>query len=137
MERLAFNTAIATLIKLVNEAGSTGGLSRDQASRFVRVLAPFAPHVAEELWAKLGEQPSIANAPWPSYDRAQLVDDTVEVPIAIKGKVRSHVVAPAGADAKALEALALADSRVQELLAGKQVRKVIVVPGKMINLVTD
>ena len=137
LERLAFNTAIAALIKLVNEAGSAGGLSREQASRFVRMLAPFAPHIAEELWQKLGEQPAVSNAPWPSYERALLLDDSVEVPVAIKGKVRSHVVAPTGADAKTLEALALADARVQELLAGKQVRKVIVVPGKMINLVTD
>jgi len=137
LERLAFNTAIAALIKLVNEAGSAGGLSRDQASRFTRMLAPFAPHIAEELWSKLGQQPAVSDAPWPSYDPAQLVDDTVEVPVAIKGKVRSHVVAPSGADAATLEALALADARVQELLAGKRVRKVIAVPGKMINLVTD
>jgi leucyl-tRNA synthetase len=137
LERLAFNTAIAALIKLVNEAGTSGGLSRDQASRFARVLAPFAPHIAEELWSKLGERAPIANAAWPSYERALLVDDTVEVPVAIKGKVRGHVMAPSGADAAALEALALAEPRVQELLAGKRVRKVIVVPGKMINLVTD
>ena len=137
IERLAFNTAIAAMITFVNEAGGPGALSRDQAHRFARLLAPFAPHLAEELWHKLGEQPSIAHASWPSFDQAQLVDDTVEMPIAIKGKVRSKLTVPAGADAATLEKLALADARIAELLAGKAVRKVIVVPGKMINLVTD
>jgi leucyl-tRNA synthetase len=137
IERLAFNTAIAALIKLVNDAGGPGAMSRDQAHRFARLLSPFAPHLAEELWHKLGEQPSIAHAAWPSYDPAQLVDDTVEMPIAIKGKVRSKLTVPTGADPATLEKLALADARIAELLAGKAVRKVIVVPGKMINLVTD
>jgi leucyl-tRNA synthetase len=137
IERLAFNTAIAALIKLVNDAGGRGGLSRDQAHRFARVLSPFAPHMAEELWHKLGEPASIAHAAWPTFDPAQLVDDTVELPIAIKGKVRSKLSVPADAEPAALEQLALADARIVELLAGKTVRKVIVVPGKMINLVTD
>ncbi|MFI5306710.1 MAG: leucine--tRNA ligase [Polyangiales bacterium] len=137
IERLAFNTAIATLIKLVNEAGTAGGLTREQGSRFLRVLSPFAPHVAEELWNRIGEQASIALAHWPSYDPAQLVDAMVEMPIALKGKVRSHMQVPSGADAAALEKLVLADAGVQQLLAGKSVRKVIVVPGRMVNIVTD
>ena len=137
IERLAFNTAIAALIKLVNEAGSLGGFTREQGSRFVRLLAPFAPHMAEELWAKLGQQPSVATQPWPEFDRAQLVDDSVQMPIAIKGKVRSHVLVPTGAAPDALEKIALADARVQALIAGKTVHKVIVVPGRMINIVAD
>jgi leucyl-tRNA synthetase len=137
IERLAFNTAIAALIKLVNEAGTAGGISRDQAGRFLRLLAPFAPHVAEELWCKIGEQPSVGDQPWPSHDPALLVDATVEMPIAIKGKVRGHVLVPTEADADALERIVLADPRVQELVAGKQIRKVIVVPGRMVNIVTD
>ena len=137
IERLAFNTAIAALIKLVNEAGAAGGFTRAQGSRFVRLLAPFTPHVAEELWSKLGEQPSITTAPWPEFDPAQLVEDEVEMPIAIKGKVRSHVRVPAGAAADVLEQVALADARVQALIAGKKVHKVIVVPGRMINIVAD
>jgi leucyl-tRNA synthetase len=137
LERLAFNTAIASMIKLVNEAGAAGGLTRDQGSRFVRTLAPFAPHVSEELWSKLGEQPSIANATWPSYDPAQLVDASIDMPIAIKGKVRSHISVPSGADAATLEQLARNDARVLELIGGKTVRKVVVVPGRMINFVVD
>ena len=93
--------------------------------------------MGEELWQRTGGQPSIANQSWPSFDPAQLRDDSVEMPIAIKGKVRGHVTVPTSAEAKALEELALADARVKELIAGKTVRKVIVVPGKMINIVTD
>jgi leucyl-tRNA synthetase len=136
IERLAFNTAIAALIKLVNEAGAAG-FTRDQALRFARLIAPFTPHVAEELWQKLGQQPSIATAPWPAFDPAQLVDDAVEMPIAIKGKVRSHLLVPKAATPAELEKLALADERVQELLVGKTVHKVVVVPGRMINIVAD
>ncbi len=137
IEKLAFNTAIAALIKLVNEAGTAGGFTREQGSRFVRLLAPFAPHMAEELQSKLGLQASVATQPWPEVDPAQLVDDSVQMPIAIKGKVRSHVMVPNGAAPEALEKIALADARVQELIAGKKVHKVIVVPGRMINIVAD
>jgi leucyl-tRNA synthetase len=137
LDRLAFNTAIAAMIKLVNEAGSAGGLTRDQSHRFVRILAPFAPHVCEELWMKLGEQPSITQQSWPEYDAAQLVDDQTEMPIAIRGKVRAHIAVPTDADSATLEKLALAEPKVAELIAGKTVRKVIVVPGRMINIVAD
>jgi leucyl-tRNA synthetase len=136
-ERLAFNTAIAALIKLVNEAGGRGGITREQADRFLRLLSPFAPHVAEELWEAIGRSAPISTQPWPEYDPEQLVDAQVEMPVAIKGKVRSHLTVPSEADAGTLERLALADARVKELLAGKAVRKVVVVPGKMINIVTD
>jgi leucyl-tRNA synthetase len=125
------------MIKLVNEAGNAGGLTRDQSHRFVRILAPFAPHVSEELWMKLGEQPSITQQPWPEYDGAQLVDESIEMPIAIKGKVRTHIAVPTDASSAALEKLALSDPKVAELISGKTVRKVIVVPGRMINIVAD
>jgi leucyl-tRNA synthetase len=137
IERLAFNTAIAALIGFVNTATAEGGMTKDQAGRFVRVLAPFAPHMAEELWHKLGETTLVSLASWPSYDEAQLQDDEIEVPVQISGKVRHRLHIPASADAKAMEALALADAKVKELIAGKTVRKVIVVPGKLINIVAN
>ena len=135
IERLAFNTAIAALVKFVNKGTSSGGLTRDQTHRFVRALAPFAPHIAEELWHKLGEATSIALAQWPTHDSAMLIDDTVELPISIKGKVRSRIQVPADADKATLEAAALADGRIKELIGDRTVRKVIVVPGKMVNIV--
>ncbi|HTU58182.1 MAG TPA: class I tRNA ligase family protein, partial [Polyangiales bacterium] len=137
IERLAFNTAIAAMIGFVNTATSEGGMTKDQAGRFVRVLAPFAPHMAEELWHKLGETSLVSLASWPSYDEGQLQDDEIEVPVQISGKVRHRLMISASADAKAMEALALADEKVKELIAGKTVRKVIVVPGKLINIVAN
>jgi leucyl-tRNA synthetase len=136
IERLAFNTAIAALIGFVNAATATG-LSARQAELFARALAPFAPHLAEELWQRLGKTGFISLAAWPEIDEALLHDDSVEIPVQIMGKVRHRIMVPAGADAATLEKLTLADAKVQELLAGKTVRKVIAVPGKLINLVAN
>ena len=135
LERLAFNTAIAALIAFVNTGTTSGGLTRDQAERFARVLAPFAPHMGEELWARLGMEGCVTLASWPRYDEAQLKDDSVEIPVQILGKVRHRMMVPSDADATTLEKLVLADAKVVELIAGKTVRKVIVVPGKLVNLV--
>ena len=137
IERLAFNTAIASLIALVNAATTGGGLTKSQAERFARVLAPFAPHMAEELWHRLGMEGLITLASWPEYDEAQLKDANVEVPVQIMGKVRHRIVVPADVDAAELERLALADEKVKELIAGKTVRKVVVVPGKLVNIVAN
>jgi leucyl-tRNA synthetase len=137
IERLAMNTAIAAMDELVNAATKAGGMTRDQIGRFARVLAPFAPHVAEELWHRLGHEPSIADAAWPDHDPSMLADDEVEIPVQILGKVRARITVPADADAEALESLALANERVAALLEGKTVRKVITVPGKLVNIVAS
>jgi leucyl-tRNA synthetase len=136
IERLAFNTAIAALIGMVNSATGSG-LTQAQAEAFTCVLAPFAPHLAEELWQRLGKSGFVSHATWPVVDESLLHDDTVEVPVQIMGKVRHRIFVPAGADAATLEKLTLADPKVQELLTGKTVRKVIAVPGKLINLVAN
>ena len=135
IERLAFNTAIASMIEFVNAATASGGLTRDQLDRFVRILAPFAPHMGEELWHRLGHSGSVAHASWPEHDAAMLHDSEVEIVVQILGKVRAKLVVPADADAAALESIALADAKVQELIAGKAVRKVIAVPGRLVNIV--
>ena len=137
IERLAFNTAIAAMIEFVNHASKSGGLTGDQTQRFARILSPFVPHVAEGLWQRLGEEAELALAPWPDHDPAMLVDDEVEVPVQILGKVRARITVPAGLDQKAMEEAALADDRVKQLLEGKTVRKVIVVPGKLVNIVAN
>jgi len=145
IERLAFNTAIASLIELVNSATrptemkdpAEGGLTRSQMERFLRVLAPFAPHLAEELWQRLGESGSVCRAPWPTVDASLLEDQTVELPVQVQGKVRARIVVPANADAGEVERIALADDKVQALLGGKAPRKVIVVPRRMVNLVLE
>ena len=137
IDRLAFNTAIAAMIEFVNAATGTG-VTPDQLDRFNRILAPFAPHVAEEIHERLGRPGGaayVALASWPSHDPAKLEDDTIEVPVQILGKVRSRITVPAGSDNATLEAAALEDPRIIELVGDRTVRKVIVVPGKLVNLV--
>lgn len=140
IERLAFNTGIAAMIEFVNKAtgaGGVGGLTRDQLERFTLVLAPFAPHMAEELWSKLGHVDSLSYESWPAFDEAMLTDDEVEIAVQIMGKVRSRVTVSSDADPKAIEEAAMADPKIKEQLEGKTVRKVIVVPGRMVNIVAN
>ncbi|MBK8096325.1 MAG: leucine--tRNA ligase [Planctomycetes bacterium] len=134
VERLAFNTAIAAMMIFVNEAtGRMDGLSRDQLRRFVQVLAPFAPHLAEELWQRLGGQGLLAYANWPLVDPQALVDDEVEIAVQVLGKVRGRAVVPTGAGNDVL--LAAARAAVAAQLEGKTIVKEIVVPGKLVNFV--
>jgi leucyl-tRNA synthetase len=133
---LRFNTAIAALIEFVN-AAIKPGVTQDQAERFTLALAPFAPHIAEEFWSRLGGAGSLAHHPFPPHDPSMLTDDMVEIPVQIMGKVKAKIVVPADADGKAMEEAALADARVQELIAGKTVRKIITVPGRLINIVVS
>jgi leucyl-tRNA synthetase len=109
--------------------------SRSVLDTFVLLLSPFAPHLAEELWSVLGHKGSLAYEPWPSYDPALTKAAEIEVPVQVNGKVRSKVTVPAGTDEATLRETALADERIRELTAGKQIRKVIVVPGKLVNVV--
>ena len=136
IERLAFNTAIAAMIEFVNTATGTG-LTSDQLERFTIILAPFVPHVAEELWQRLGKETSVALAEWPDFDESMLVDDLIEVPVQVLGKVRSRIMVSPGADDKTMEEMALADQKIANCIEGKTVRKVIVVPGKLVNIVAN
>ena len=135
VQRLGFNTAIAALIEFTNTATAGGGITTDQLDRLVRLLAPFAPHIAEELWRRLGHETSIAVAPWPEHDVAMLQDDTIELPVQIQGKIRSRIFMAPGTDEATVRAAALADERIIELLAGADVRKVIVVPDRIVNII--
>ena len=101
----------------------------------VLMVAPLAPHLAEELWHRLGHEQSLAHGPFPTADPRYLVTDTVEYPVQVNGKVRSRISVPADADRKAVEEIALADEKIVALLEGNAPRKVIVVPGKMVNIV--
>ena len=134
-ERMSFNTAISRLMEFANAFTSAEIRPRAAMEAFVLLLAPMAPHVAEELWKALGKDRTLAYEPWPTFDPRLLVDDEVEVPVQVNGKVRGRVVVPAGADAATLEAAARADEKVAVLLEGKTVRKVVAVPGKLINFV--
>ncbi len=132
---MKFNTAIAAMMDFVNVAYRAGRIEQSQAERFLLLLAPFAPHIAEELWQRLGHAESLAYEPWPKYDEAMLVEDTVEIPVQINGKLRARINVAADADKDAILEAALAEERIAEMTAGKQVVKQIVVPGKLVNLV--
>jgi leucyl-tRNA synthetase len=139
-DTLRFNTSIARITELNNaitHAYPDGGAPRAVAEPLVVMLAPLAPHIAEELWSRLGHSTSVAWASFPIADEALLVDDTVEVPVQVNGKlVRNAVITvPADADAEAMEAAARADARVAAALEGRETRRVIAVPGRLINFV--
>ena len=132
---LSFNTAIARMMEFVNYFTPLERKPRGVLEPFVVALAPFAPHLAEELWEVLGKPAPVSLAVWPAVEERWLKDDTVEIPVQIGGKLRARVTVPADADIPALEAAAAADPRIAEILAGKQIVKVITVPGRMVNFV--
>ena len=135
-----FNTAISELMKLSNSlSGKVLEASRsvqiEAMGALIRLLAPFAPHLAEEFWLRLGGEGSVHEQPWPLHDPEALVQDSVELVIQVKGKVRGTIQVPANCDKDKLEELALASDVAQRWLEGKPPRRVIVVPGKLVNLV--
>ena len=134
-DTLAFNTAISQMMIFVNEVTAQEKRPRSLLEPFVLILAPYAPHLAEELWEKLGHKQSLAYETWPQYDVSLLKEDTVTIVLQVNGKLRDRADAPAQSSAADLERLALANDRVKEHLAGKQVKRVIVVPGKLVNVV--
>jgi leucyl-tRNA synthetase len=135
MDGLRFNTAIAKLIELNNAVTKLDATPREIAEPLVLMTAPLAPHIAEELWRRLGHDDTLTYEPFPVADPARLVDDTVEYPVQVNGKVRGRFEVAADADPATVEAKALADERIVALLDGKTPKKVIVVPGRMVNIV--
>jgi len=135
VESLSFNTAIARMMEFVNFCTPLERRPRAILEPFVTILAPFAPHLAEELWAVLGRPAPVSLAAWPMVDARWLRDDTVEVPVQVQGKLRSRVVVPADADAETMKAVAAADPKIAELLAGREIVKVVAVPGRLVNFV--
>jgi leucyl-tRNA synthetase len=135
IETLSFNTAIAKMMEFTNFFTKEERRPRAVMEPFVLLLSPFAPHLAEDLWQLLGHKKSLAYEPWPKADAAWLKEDTVEVPVQVNGKLRSRVVVAADANATTIEAAARADERTADLLSGREVVKVIVVPGKLVNFV--
>ncbi len=131
------NTAVAKLIEYTNflTKRHRDAVPRAAIEPLVLMVAPLAPHLAEELWQRLGHTTSLAHGPFPAADPAYLIDDTVEYPVQVNGKVRGRVVVAADADDDAVKAAALADEKVQAFLAGASPRKVIVVAGRLVNLV--
>ena len=140
LDGMRFNTAISAMMVFVNDAITWETKPASVLREFLILLAPFAPHLAEELWDKLNSSlvtrhSSLAYAPWPKFDPALLVEDTLEIPVQVNGKLRVVIRVPADADNAAVEAAARASEKVQQFIVGKTIRKVIVVPKKLVNIV--
>ncbi|MEQ9406761.1 MAG: leucine--tRNA ligase [Fuerstiella sp.] len=135
INKLSFNTAISRMMEFTNFMSHEDSRPKSVLEPFVLLLSPFAPHIAEELWSALGHSTTLSREPWPQYDEALLVEDTLEIPVQIKGKLKARIHVPNGLDAAGLQAAAEADEAVQKHLEGKTVVKVIAVPGRMVNFV--
>lgn len=135
IENFSFNTSIAAFMIAVNELGKPTEVSVDSMDEFARLIAPFAPHIAEEFWHELGHEGSVNDSHWPEWDEDALKEDSVKYPVQFNGKMRYNIEVPADSDKSAVEAAALADPAAERWLEGKTPKKVIVVPGRIVNIV--
>ena len=135
LEELGFNTAISKLMVFTRDIVKDAALPQEAGEAFVLLLAPFAPHLAEEIWQRLGHTTSLAYSPWPVADPAYLVDETVRLAVQVNGKRRDEIEVPADADENAIKAAALAAPNVRKHLEGRTPKNVIVVPGRLVNIV--
>ncbi len=134
-EAMRYNTAISQMMVFINECYKVNSIPKEYVEGFVKMLSPIARHMSEELWEKLGHEGTITYTTWPTFDESKLVEDEVEVVVQVLGKVRAKVKVAKDISKEDLEAAALADEKVQEFIAGKDVVKVIVIPGKLVNIV--
>ena len=135
IDSLKFNTALASLMSLINEIYDAGSINRAELRAFVTMLCPFAPHLCEEMWQQAGFEGDMTYAPWPKFDESKTVLSEIEIAVQIMGKVRGKLVIPADADEKTVMDMALADEHLSSLLDGKQIIKTIYVKGKLLNIV--
>lgn len=136
-DNLHFNTAISQMMVFVNECYKAENLYKEYIVGFIKMLSPIAPHITEEIWQILGHSNTIAYEPWPTYDENKLVEDEVEIVLQVMGKVRAKILVSKDTSKEELEKVALENEKVKELIAGKTVRKVIVVPEKLVNIVAN
>jgi leucyl-tRNA synthetase len=137
IETFGFNTAISQMMIFVNEFGKSDKIPREAAETFVKLLSPFAPHIGEEMWQELGHDKSIAYEPWPGYKEEYLKVAEVEILIQILGRPKARILMPADAKPDEMEKIALANEEIKAAVEGKTVRKVICVPGRLVNIVAN
>lgn len=138
LEAMAFNTAISAMMVYINEAedfAKSGAMPKEYLEKFVLCLAPFAPHLGEELWSFLGHEKSLAYEPWPAFDAAALVEDEIEIPVQVLGKLRGRIRVKSDATQTEMEEAAKANADVEKFLEGKTIVKVVAVPKRMVNFV--
>ncbi len=135
IENFSFNTSVAAFMIAVNDLTALKSTNRKAVDVIARLIAPFAPHIAEEFWHRLGHEGSVVDSEWPVFDASALVEDTVKYPVSFNGKTRFMIEAPAGASKDDVQAMALADTNAARWLDGKTPKKIIVVPNKIVNIV--
>jgi len=135
IENFSFNTSVSAFMIAVSELSALKSANREVMNLFTRVIAPFAPHIAEEFWHRLGESGSVVDAEWPAFNEQYLVEDTVKYPVSFNGKARFTIELPAGTSKEDVEKAALSDAAAERWLDGKTPKKVIVVPGRIVNIV--
>lgn len=136
-DNLHFNTAISQMMVFVNEANKAENLYYEYVKGFIQLIAPIAPHLAEEMWVIVGNEPGISYVDWPTYDPAMIVDDEIEIVVQVNGKIKAKLQVPNDSAKEALLEIAHANEKVQEAIAGKTIRKEIVVPNKLVNIVAN
>jgi leucyl-tRNA synthetase len=135
INEMKFNTAISQMMVFTNHCYKVGKVSKSTASTFVQVLAPYAPHIAEELWALYGNGPSVCEQPWPEFQEKFLVEDSFEYPVSFNGKMRFKINLPVGISNKEIETAVVEHESAEKWMDGKTVVKMIIVPNKIINVV--
>ena len=135
VETFGFNTAISSMMILVNHLIKQSVVPKSVVEQFVLILSPFAPHIAEELWQKLGHNKTLAYEPWPKFDPELVKEAEIELAIQVNGKIKDKIVVPAQADDEQIKQKALASEKVIAALAGKQPKKVIVIKSRLVNIV--
>jgi leucyl-tRNA synthetase len=137
IEALRLNTAISQMMIFANALQKAPAVNRRSVLSFLQLLAPFAPHIAEELWERLGEKPSVLDAAWPKFDPAKLVSTETKLVVQVNGKHRGELIVPVGTAQEAALAQAKENPKIAPHLAGKAIKRIIFVPGKILNIVVE
>ena len=135
IDEMKFNTAIAAVMTLLNQIYENGKINRAELRDLILIVNPFAPHVTEEIWENMGFGGMLNQAKWPSFDESKTVDDSVEIVLQVMGKVRSRITIPVDMPKDEVIALAKEDEKIKEFIDGKQIKKEIYGPGKLVNIV--
>jgi len=135
IENFAFNTAISTMMIFVNDVEKIGNIGKEDFKKFLQILCPFAPHIAEELWSMYGERNSITKSVWPAWDRDKVVDDEVKIAVQVNGKVRAEILASKDVNEESIKEMAMKDKNVITWTEGKEIKRVIYVKGRVLNIV--
>jgi len=135
IESMSFNTAISSMMVLVNEMEKSESINEKDFKLFLQILAPFAPHITEEIWANLGEKKSIHKSPWPKWDKKKIIDDTAKIAVQVNGKVRSEIIVGNNTTEEKVKDIALKDKNIISWIEGKIIKRVIYVRGRIVNIV--